>query len=247
MKRNSAVKFALSLVAFAGLVSSGVANAQSCSTWASNIVTQFAASPRPSLGARFATDRSDGAYVSYSASVGYPLTYVPAHRSGFAYIPPSLQGGSPQFFSDRLYEFNGNEFPFSPTATDNLGMTIWLGTGGAYSPQTGYSIQPGDVTFTLYSWGNATATFVPERCDGMIYGLTGNTGLLLSLFDLPAPPHSRLGCWPRKDQPYWIFAEPQEAQRLRWAFACLARTNPRGLLEPKGLGQAAVQFPPAER
>lgn len=188
MKRKIAVKFALSLIALAGLLSSGIANAQSCSTWASNIVAQFGASPPPSFGARLTTNRSDGAYVSYAASQGYPLTYVAGHRSGSVYIPPSLQGGSSQFFSDRLYEFNGVEFPFSPTATDNLGMTIWLGTGGLYSTKNGYSIQPGDVTFTLYSWGNALVTFVPERCDGMIYGLSGNTGLLLSLFNLPIPP-----------------------------------------------------------
>jgi hypothetical protein len=87
-----------------------------------------------------------------------------------------------------MFEMNGVEYPFSPAATDELGMTIWLGSGGAYSPTLGYAMKPGEVTFTLDSWGDAVVSFTPERCDGMIYGLDGNTGLLVSLFNLPAPP-----------------------------------------------------------
>jgi len=37
------------------------------------------------------------------------------------------------------------------------------------------------------SWGGALVSFIPERCDGMIYGISGNGAILLSLFD-PQPP-----------------------------------------------------------
>jgi len=128
---------------------------------------------------RLTTNRSDGRYVSYAAGdLGNPLIYVPAHWSGRVYLPPSLQGTVSQFFRDRTYDWSGSFFPFAPTETDTLGVTIWLGTGT--------NIQPGEVTFTLVSWGNAIVNFFPERCDGMVYGLSGNTGLLLSLFtDIP--------------------------------------------------------------
>lgn len=195
MKRNSAVKFAWSLVAFAGLLSSGVVNAQSCSTYASNIVNKFSTfPPNSTMQARLATNNSSNSpYVSYGAAT--TLVYVPGHRIGGLYMPPSLQstGAMQQFFSDRTWspsvppgEF-APSYPFNPAATDNLGVTVWLGTGGAYSTTSGYSIHPGDVTFILDSWGDAVVSFVPERCDGMIYGLSGNTAILLSLFDMSAP------------------------------------------------------------
>jgi hypothetical protein len=138
---------------------------------------------------------SNSPYVSYGAPT--PLTYVPGHREGATYIPPSLQstGAMQQFFSDRTWspsvppgEF-APTYPFNPAATDNLGVTVWLGTGGLYSTTSGYEIQPGDITFILDSWGNTVVSFVPERCDGMIYGISGNTGMLLSLFNMSAPVH----------------------------------------------------------
>jgi len=180
--KSTIMKVRLSLAVIGGLLSAGLANAQSCSTWASNIVAQYQSYPQPSLGARLATNRSDGKYVSYAVTEVYPLAYVPGQWYGGNYVPPSLQstGALTQFFSDRTYDLNGNFYPFSPTQTDYLGLTIWLGSGSGHSP--------GTSTFTLYSWGNATVTFAPARCDGMIYGLNGNTGMLLSLFPLQPPP-----------------------------------------------------------
>ena len=187
--KSKVMTLGLGLLTLAGLLSPGLANAQSCSAWAADIVAQYESSTT-SLGARVATNRSDGKYVSYAVSNEYPVAFVPAHGSGASHVPASLQGvgGLTQFFSDRLFEWNGGEEPFNPAATDSLGMTIWLGNGGAYSPGLGYAIKPGEVTFTLYSWGNAIVSFTPERCDGMIYGLNGNSGMLLSLFPLQPPP-----------------------------------------------------------
>ena len=54
--RRKIVKFALPLVVLAGALSSHVANAQSCSTWASNIVAQYSSSSVPSLAARFTSN-----------------------------------------------------------------------------------------------------------------------------------------------------------------------------------------------
>jgi hypothetical protein len=123
--KNQTMRFGLSLVAVAGLWLPGAANAQSCSTWTSGIVAKYQ-STTTYMGARVATNWSDGNYVSYAATVtnGYPLNFVPAHRSGSVEVPASLQGGMPQFFSDRTFEFNGNWEPFNPAATDSLGMTI---------------------------------------------------------------------------------------------------------------------------
>ena len=182
--KNQIVKLGVSLAALVGLALPSLANAQSCSTWASNVIAQLQSNPN--MGAMIATNLSDGRYVSYAAypKVGTPLTHVPAHQSGFLHFPDSLQGAISQFFSDRTYDFNGGLEPFNPAATDSLGVTIWLGYGGFYTPGVGYSITPGRVTFTLYSWGNAIVSFTPERCDGMIYGLSGNEGILLSLFPM---------------------------------------------------------------
>jgi hypothetical protein len=197
--QSKIAKFVLSLVALGGLFSSGVANAQNCSTWASNIIN-YQQVNHPTWGARLSTDRADGKLVSYSATgggnnIGYPLKYVAGHWSNGAYFPPSLQSTASQYqyFSDRTYspDINGtvyNDEPFDPAATDHLGVTIWLGSGSL--------VQPGEVTFTLYTWGNALVNFVPVRCDavgaapsGVVYGLSGNTGLLLSLFTgLQLPP-----------------------------------------------------------
>ena len=183
--KNQIVRLAVAFLVLADLALPSLANAQSCSTWTSNVIAQLQSNPY--MGARIATNLSDGRYVSYAASQAQSLNYVPAHRSGFLQLPASLLGSIPQFFSDRTFDFSGNWEPFNPAATDNLGVTIWLGYGGAYIPGVGYSIAPGQVTFTLYSWGNATVSFTPERCDGMIYGISGNTGVLVSLFDMPAP------------------------------------------------------------
>jgi hypothetical protein len=187
--KSKMMSLSFSVLTLAVLLSPRLANAQSCSAWAADIIAQYESSTT-SLGARVATNRSDGQYVSYAVSGEYPLAFVPAHGLGASRVPASLQavGALTQFFSNRLYDWNGNSEPFSPVATDSLGMTIWLGNGGAYSPGLGYAIKPGEVTFTLYSWGDAIVTFTPERCDGMIYGLNGNTGLLVSLFPQQPPP-----------------------------------------------------------
>lgn len=199
---------ALALVVLTGLFSASSANAQSCSTYASSIVSKFGTIPANSTGtmqARVTTNRSDGAYVSYgelsdlSGAQGTlgPLVYHPASGIvGVDYVPPYLEGEVAQFFSDRRYTVGkGLELfsdPFDPTKTDNLGITVWLGTETfGFPPVTLH--HPGDVTFTLNSWGKGTVPF-PGLCqDGMIYGFNGPTMMILSLFDLqvttnPTPP-----------------------------------------------------------
>ncbi len=199
---------ALALVVLTGLFSAGSARAQSCSTFASNIVSKFGTIPVNSTGtmqARVATNRSDGNYVSYgelsdlSGAQGVlgPLVYHPASGIvGIDYIPPYLEGEVAQFFSDRRYTVGKGlqlfSDPFNPSKTDNLGITVWLGTETfGFPPVTLH--HPGDVTFTLNSWGKGTVPF-PGLCqDGMIYGFNGPTAMILSLFDLqvisnPPPP-----------------------------------------------------------
>jgi hypothetical protein len=74
--KSKIVKLGLSLVPIAGLLSSGVANGQSCSTWASNIVARYQSSAPPSQGARIATNQSDGRYVTYAVPFQDPLVYA---------------------------------------------------------------------------------------------------------------------------------------------------------------------------
>lgn len=199
---------ALALLVLTGLFSAGSARAQSCSTYTSSIVSKFGTIPANSIGtmqARLATNRSDGAYVSYgelsdtSGAQGLlgPLVYHPASGIvGIDYVPPYLEGEVAQFFSDRRYTTGKGlqlfSDPFDPSKTDNLGITVWLGAETfGFPPVTLH--HPGDVTFTLNSWGKGTVPF-PGLCqDGMIYGFNGPTMMVLSLFDLqiftnPPPP-----------------------------------------------------------
>lgn len=144
------------------------------------------------------SNRSDGKYVSYgempqlSGTNGSAGTFV--YFPGSRWFPvPYLYGTLSQFFSDRRFDVSEGlvttSDPFSPQSVDSLGVVIYLEGWDTGSPTT--TITPGEVVFTLNSWGGAQSAFRGQCSDGMITGFIGNTGYILSLFNqsvTPPPP-----------------------------------------------------------
>jgi hypothetical protein len=94
------------------------------------------------------------------------LRYTPGRFNGFFYLPPRFGGDATQMFSDRIWSepppqggFFGVQHPFSPYATDKLRVSFNI--GGLFLNGSNY----GDLTYTLLSWGNASATVTPT-CQG---------------------------------------------------------------------------------
>ena len=184
--KRGIAKFALCMVALAGLWMPVPANAQNCNAFVKNIINNFGTVPTGKQGemqVALVSNRSDGRYVTYgemptmSGNNGGsgPLVYYPANHWGF---PAYLQGTLSQFFSDRRFNQNGffND-PFNPQATDSLGIVIYLGSYPLYG------IAPGEVVLTLNSWGGGSFSFQGQCQDGMINGFYGNTEFVLSLFN----------------------------------------------------------------
>ena len=195
METKVIAKVVLAMAAFGGLWLPLHANAQDCSQFVENIVNTFGNIPAGSQGqmeAALVSNRSDGQYVSYgempslsgnSGSSG-KLVYYPASRG----LPPYLKGTLSQFFSNRRFEPNksgplGSQVsdPFNPNATDSLGVVVYLGTRFAFPASN--DITPGEVVFTLNSWGGGSFSFRGQCQDGMINGFIGNTEFVLSLFN----------------------------------------------------------------
>jgi hypothetical protein len=120
-------------------------------------------------------------YVSYSMAsnqsnqiVGYAeggrLTYKPANPMFLlpARLATQTSGDSTQYFSDRRHGIGFLSYPFSPTDTDKLRLTI--------------NIASGYVTLNLVDWGSQIH-FTGECENGVMYGF-GDTLPIKSLFIL---------------------------------------------------------------
>jgi hypothetical protein len=122
----------------------------------------------------FASNRSDGGYVSYAASGTFDnaysayLNYHPAQTGGVGGHPAYISddgSGLQQFFSNRLYGPPFNDAPFAMTNTDSLGIKIFL------QGNTAQKIDAGDTAFTLYSWGNTIIPMNGNTCkNGVLFG-----------------------------------------------------------------------------
>jgi hypothetical protein len=195
----------LSAVAI-GLCAPKPAAASSCSTYLGNINNWFLTKPQGNgyynllaTMVEMNTGRSYTAYAEASASSGGSgqggtLSYHAASGGYPAYVQ---DGGAKansiaEYFSDRRYtEGNGGlqaTYPFSAAAADNLGMKFYLQDDSAKS------ITAGETVLTLYSWGNATATFPTTCTNGMLYGFNSNDEMFafqLTEQYLPPPPPLR--------------------------------------------------------
>jgi hypothetical protein len=186
--RNVA-KYVLCVVAVAAAWIPVPARAQDCTAFLSNLQTWLEKKPNGpgtyKISFNMVTNRSDGKYGSYSegpSGTHALLTYYPARLLGGLWIPPYLQGDVTQYFSDRRYNPGGGIgfawAPFDSSRTDKTRVTINLSPLG-----TGF----GTVTLTLLSWGNAEFSFKGLCHDGLMYGFTGNTMVVMSLNESYSP------------------------------------------------------------
>lgn len=117
------------------------------------------------------------------------LRYTPpVFNPLFGFRPARFRGEATQFFSDRLWyepappgSFGLPGHPFNPYATDKLRISFDL---GFLSPTNGH------LTYTLLSWGNASATVEP-KCEGdYMYAFLNDQMLVFSFKKVSfRPPH----------------------------------------------------------
>lgn len=133
------------------------------------------------VGNREATD-----WAQYTTGT---LRYYPGHFVGFFYLPARFYGDGTQSFSDRIWTepppqggLFGVEHPFSPYAKDKLRVSFNIGglviNGGSY----------GDLTYTLLSWGNASATVTPQCQGNYMYAFLGDQMLTFTFKKVSVPP-----------------------------------------------------------
>lgn len=174
---------------FAAVSLAPPAVAQSCDAMLNDFNNWFQTKPNGPgnywISFNMVTNRADGLYVGYAeASSGGNalLQYYPAHVIGPVWFPPSLQGDTRQFFSDRRYYPPGTiaSDPFDPNNTGTTHVSIKIPTLG-----TSY------VTITM-PWGYAYA-FTPSCQNGLMYGFSDvdNTIFVMSLNKLYFPPSPR--------------------------------------------------------
>lgn len=165
------MKFAKSIL-IAGLFVIGIAaqsaRAQSCQALLSDLVNHASndtGSYNNVIEFKMVGNRGSSDWAQYATGT---LDYTPSRLvNGWFFLPARFSGQATQFFSDRLWHkptppgsFPDSGHPFNPDATDqlrlsfNIGGVLSLG-GSSY----------GDLTYTLLSWGNASATVTPQ-CQG---------------------------------------------------------------------------------
>jgi hypothetical protein len=181
------------------------AAASSCSTYLGNINNWFLTKPLGNgyynLSVRMIEMNSAKSYSAYAegspadGGTNETLNYHAAAGGYPAYVQDAgAQANSiAEYFSDRRYQQVPNPFqpnyPFNPGATDNLGTKFYLQDDSAKS------ITAGETILTLYSWGNATATFPTTCTSGMLYAFINNSELfafqLKEVFESDPPARTR--------------------------------------------------------
>jgi len=196
-----------------GLCVPNPASASSCSSYLGNINNWFLTEPQGrgyyNLLVTMVEMNSARSYSAYAEGPGFgnlpqggTLSYHAAAGGYPAYVQDAgaKSNSIAEYFSDRRYKDGSGglqpSYPFSPAATDNLGMKFYLADDSAKS------ITAGETVLTLYSWGNATATFPTSCTAGVLYGFFNNDELfafqLKEQWLAPPPPartpgHSRDG------------------------------------------------------
>ena len=145
------------------------ANAQSCQALLSDLIDHAShdtGSRNNLIDFKLVGNREGSDWAQYATGT---LDYTPASLvGGWFFRPARFNGTATQFFSDRLWykpqppgTFGGYGNPFNPDATDQLRISFNI--GGLFTP--GSNSNYGDLTYTLLSWGNASATVTPQ-CQG---------------------------------------------------------------------------------
>lgn len=154
----------IATILFAGLWALP-ANAQSCQPLLDDLINHASASSNNYVDFKMTGNRGGSDWVQYTTGT---LKYSPGRFVNPFWFPPTFSGEAEQSFSDRIwYEppapgctgfCSTPAHPFNPHAKDKLRVSFKispLATGGNY----------GDLTYTLLSWGNASATVTPQ-CQG---------------------------------------------------------------------------------
>lgn len=172
-----ALKYVLAVAALLAASLTTSARAQSCTPLIDDLVAHAALQNGydNKVDFKLVGNKEDSAWAQYATGT---LDYTPSKFNGFFLQPARFNGEARQFFSDRLWSepqppgsFGGPGHPFSPYATDKLRVSFNLNTwSGSYHY----------LTYTLLSWGNASATVEP-KCDGnLMYARIGDQMVVLS-------------------------------------------------------------------
>jgi hypothetical protein len=162
------------------------ARAQSCQTLLSDLISHASKQDGNDnyIAFQMVGNREAADWAQYTTGT---LRYRPAQFNGFFFLPPRFYGDATQSFSDRIWTepppqggLFGVDHPFSPYAKDKLrvGFNIGLLLNGNY----------GDLTYTLLSWGNASATVTPQCQGNYMYAFLNDQMLVFTFKKVSVPP-----------------------------------------------------------
>ncbi|MFN0108402.1 MAG: hypothetical protein ACKVZH_06060 [Blastocatellia bacterium] len=176
----------LAVILSVGLLSQA-AKAQSCQTLLTDLISHASKQDGNDNYVAFhmTGNREKADWAQYTTG---NLRYTPARFFGNFFLPARFGGDAEQSFSDRIWSepppqggFFGVEHPFSPYAKDKL--------------RIGFNISPfafngtyGDLTYTLLSWGNASATVTPQCQGNYMYAFLNDQMLTFTFKKVSLPP-----------------------------------------------------------
>ena len=165
-------------------VSAQSAQAQSCQTLLNDLVAHAATVNGNDNYVTFQMtgNRESSDWAQYATGT---LRYYPGRFNGLYYIFPRFFGDGTQYFSDRIWSepappggLFGTPHPFNPHATDKLRIGFNLGLLATY----------GNLTYTLLSWGNASATVTPQCQGNYMYAFLNDQMLTFTFKKVSQPP-----------------------------------------------------------
>lgn len=178
-------------ILFAVILSIGLlsqsANAQSCQALLTDLITHASKQDGNDnyIAFQMTGNRETSDWAQYTTGT---LRYTPGRFVGFYFLPPRFGGDAEQSFSDRIWSepppqggLFGVQHPFSPYAKDKLRVGLNINPfsfGGSY----------GDLTYTLLSWGNASATVTPQCQGNYMYAFLNDQMLTFSFKKVSLPP-----------------------------------------------------------
>ncbi|MBL8189363.1 MAG: hypothetical protein JNK38_15245 [Acidobacteria bacterium] len=186
------MKFAKTIL-FAAILSVGFlsqsAHAQSCQALLTDLINHASKQDGNDnyIAFQMTGNRETADWAQYTTGT---LRYTPARFFGNFLLPPRFGGEAEQSFSDRIWTepppqggLFGVQHPFSPYAKDKLRVSFNI------SPFI-FNGNYGDLTYTLLSWGNASATVTPQCQGNYMYAYLNDQMLTFSFRKVSAAiPH----------------------------------------------------------
>lgn len=181
------VKSILVAAIFTVAVVAQSAQAQSCQTLLNDLINHASKQDGNDnyIAFQMTGNREKADWAQYTTGA---LRYTPARFVGFYFLPPRFGGDAEQSFSDRIWSepppqggLFGVQHPFTPYAKDKLRVGFNISPfnfGGSY----------GDLTYTLLSWGNASATVTPQCQGNYMYAFLNDQMLTFTFKKVSLPP-----------------------------------------------------------